>query len=92
MYRTMIALFVLVILTGCSKTVIPETGNQVQVVLYAQIADTAKDVKVACEEKLLKKAQCIQFATSLHTAKSLVDSEGGTETVSDIIEYIRGKL
>jgi len=79
-------------ISGCSKTIIPQTGNQFQVVSYSQLADVTKDVTAACKAKVLKRSTCIQFATKLRTAKSLIDSEAGTDKAADILNYIRSKL
>lgn len=92
MYRVMFALFLLTMLDGCSKTVIPQTGNQFQVVSYSQLTDVTKDVTAACEAKVLDKSTCIQFATKLHTVKGLIDSEKGTDKAAEILNYIRSKL
>lgn len=92
MYRVMFALLILTLLEGCSKTIIPETGNQFQVVTYSQIADTARDVKAACEEEILTKDTCTLLATKLRVAKDIVDNDKGIDEAVGILTFIRSKL
>jgi len=89
MYKILI---LVVLLVGCSKTIIPQTETQFQVVSYAQIAVTATDVYTACQGKILTKETCVDLFDKINTAKSIIDSGVGVENAANLLTYIRSKL
>lgn len=89
MYKLLIIPFLLI---GCSKTIIPETGNQVQVVMYSELTNLTLDVSKVCREKVISKETCTDLHSKLSTAKNIIDSEGGTNKAADILNYVRSKL
>ena len=89
MYKLLIIPFLLI---GCSKTIIPETGNQVQVIMYSELTNLTIDVSEVCREKIIPKETCSDLYSKLSTAKSIIDGEVGTDKAADILNYVRSKL
>lgn len=89
MFKVVVLTFLLV---GCSKTIIPQTATQFQVVSYAQLTAVTGDVYTACQEKVLTKETCVSLFDKINTAKLIIDSGVGVEKAADLLTYIRSKL
>ena len=89
MYKIIV---LVVLLTGCSKAIIPQTETQFQVVSYAQLTATTEDVHSACQEKILTKETCVDLFDKIVTVKSIIDSGVGVENATKLLTYIRSKL
>lgn len=92
MFKFLMGLLLILNITACDKIIIPQTGNQVQVVSYSQLIDLTNDVTATCKARLIEKELCVEFYDKLTTAKDLIKSEGSTDTVANIFNYIRSKI
>ena len=79
-------------ISGCSSNIIPETGNQFQVVGYSQLISVTQDVNKSCRAELLTKKLCADLLEKIRTAASLIDSDRNSGKAAELITYIRSKL
>lgn len=80
------------ILAGCTKTVVPQTANQLEVVTYSELISVTNDVSAACKNRILTKDTCADLAKKLRSVKAAVDNEVVTELTMEAFNYVRGKL
>jgi uncharacterized protein YceK len=92
MLKSLNVILMVLFISGCSKAIIPETGNQLQVVSYSQFISVTNDVTDACRDKLIDLDMCKNLMDKLTTAKEAIDNDSGTNKASDILNYVRSKL
>ena len=92
MLKSLNVFLMVLFISGCSETVIPQTPIQFQTVSYAQLYNITLDVHNACQERVISKETCVDLFDNINSAKIIIDSGLGAEKAADILTYIRSKL